>query len=342
MNLQDLWFVLVVVLLTGYVVLDGFDLGVGVLYPVLGKSDGERTALRHAIGPVWDGNEVWLLTAGGALFAAFPPVYATVFSGFYLAMMLVLFGLIFRAVAIEYRSRDAGWARLWDWAFFGGSLLPALLVGVAAGNLARGVALDADGEFSGTFFGLLNPYSLVVGVLGLVTFCLHGAGWAALKTDGPLQMRAARLRRGLLGLFVLLAGITTIWSAFAADDRFSGTVTSVLGWVFIILLLAAVVLAAAGNARRNDLRAFLGSGLAILSLMGIWAAGSFPDLVPSLEDPALSLTAQNSSSSDLTLQVMSIIALIGVPIVLAYTALIYRTFASRVHVAGVGEEEGGY
>lgn len=342
MSLQDLWFILVAVLFTGYVVLDGFDLGIGTLYPALGKTEDERTALRHAIGPFWDGNEVWLLTAGGAMFAAFPPVYATAFSGFYLALMLVLFGLIFRAVSIEYRSRDAAWGRFWDWAFFVGSLVPALLVGVAAGNLARGLEITAQGEYGGSFFDLLNPYSLVVGVLGLVTFCLHGAGWAALKTDGRLQARAARMRRGLLGLFVLMLAATSIYTAFAAEARFDGTLGSVLGWVFIVVVLAAVVLAAAGNARGNDLWAFLGSAGAIAGLMGVWAVGMFPDLIPARNNAELSLTAANSSSSDLTLQVMSIIALIGVPIVLAYTILIYRTFAHRINVAGVGEEEGGY
>ena len=172
-TLSVLWFALVGVLLAGYAVFDGFDLGVGALYPFLGKSAEDKQVMRNAIGPVWDGNEVWLLTGGGALFAAFPAVYATVFSGFYLALMLVLFALIFRAVSFEYRAHDPAWAGVWDWAFFLGSALPALLFGVAVGNIVRGVPLGADGEFAGSFFTLLNPYALVIGVTA-ASFTLHG------------------------------------------------------------------------------------------------------------------------------------------------------------------------
>ena len=194
MTLQWLWFVLVGVLLTGYAVLDGFDLGAGVLYPFIARTDAEKNLIRGSIGPVWDGNEVWLLTGGGALFAAFPAVYASTFSGFYLAIMLVLFGLILRAVSIEYRGRDEGFKRLWDAAFFVGSLLPALLVGVAVGNVIRGIPLDAHGDYTGTFFQLLNWYSLLIGLLGLCAIVTHGAAWLALKLDGPVQERAVKVR----------------------------------------------------------------------------------------------------------------------------------------------------
>jgi cytochrome d ubiquinol oxidase subunit II len=180
MTLADVWFVLVAVLLTGYAVLDGFDLGAGVLYPFLGRTEEQKATIRSAIGPVWDGNEVFLVAGGGALFAAFPPVYAMTFSGFYLAIMLFLFGLIFRAVSMEFHHRDEKWARVWDAGFFVGSLLPALLAGVALGNVIRGVPLDANGDYTGTFLELLNPYSLLIGVTGRRASSSagpHGSGW---------------------------------------------------------------------------------------------------------------------------------------------------------------------
>jgi cytochrome d ubiquinol oxidase subunit II len=179
MTLANIWFFLVAFLLTGYVVLDGFDLGAGVLYPFLGRSEADRAVIRASIGPVWDGNEVWLLTGGGAIFAAFPMVYAMTFSGFYLAIMLVLFGLILRAVSLEFRHSDTAWSRVWDGAFFLGSLVPSLLVGVALGNVIRGVPMDAQGNYIGTFWDLLNPYSLLVGITGLCLITQHGAAWLA-------------------------------------------------------------------------------------------------------------------------------------------------------------------
>ncbi len=190
MGLQTTWYVLIAVLLAGYAVLDGFDLGIGAIYPYVAGSKGDRAALRASIGPVWDGNEVWLVTGAGALFAAFPPVYAMAFSGFYMAIMLVLLGLILRAVALEFRHRDDRRAVLWDAAFHIGSVLPALLLGVAVGNVIRGVPLTAAGDYSGTFWQLLNPFSLLVGITGLAMFVSHGAAWAALKTEGMLHLRA--------------------------------------------------------------------------------------------------------------------------------------------------------
>ena len=202
-----IWFALVGVLLAGYAVFDGFDLGVGTLYPFLGKSDEDKAVMRASVGPVWDGNEVWLLTGGGALFAAFPAVYATVFSGFYLALMLVLFALIFRAVSFEFHAHDKEWGSVWDWAFFGGSALPSLLFGVAVGNIVLGVPLDADGEFAGNFFTLLgfeqgfNPFPLVIGVLGLSMILVQGASWLAVKSEGDLYERTVAMRSTLAWVF---------------------------------------------------------------------------------------------------------------------------------------------
>ena len=202
--LAIIWFLLIGVLIFGYFALDGFDLGAGVLYPVLGRSEADRAVIRRSIGPVWDGNEVWLLTAGGALFAAFAPAYATSFSGFYLAIMLVLFGLIVRAVSLEFRAHDAAWARLYDVMFVVGSLLPALLCGVAVGNVIAGIPLDANGDFTGTFFTLLTPFTLSCGVLGLVHMLVQGSAWIALKApedaEGAELAERARALRGKLVL----------------------------------------------------------------------------------------------------------------------------------------------
>lgn len=352
MDLQWIWYVLIGVLVAGYAVLDGFDLGVGTLYPFLARDEHERRVMRRAIGPVWDGNEVWLLTAGGALFAAFPPVYATVFSGFYMALILVLVGLIFRAVSLEFRSHDPGWARVWDAAFAGGSAVPALLFGVAAGNLVRGVPLTAEGEFAGTFFTLLNPFALLVGVLGVAAFTVHGAAWIALKSDGALRGRAARVRSAVHWVFLALLAATTAAAAAAAPDHVRSTLGEPQGWAAMGLLVVGLAAARAGMTRDRDGVAFLGSALGIAGLVAIWAVGSFPYLVPGL-DGGPGLSAYTSSSSDLTLTVMLVVALIGLPLVLAYTLVVYRAFGGRIATepgpaagaaahGGAGGAEGGY
>ncbi|MHB8869369.1 MAG: cytochrome d ubiquinol oxidase subunit II [Thermoleophilia bacterium] len=342
MDLQLFWYALIGVLLAGYAVLDGFDLGVGVLYPFLPRDEAERRILRRSIGPVWDGNEVWLLTAGGALFAAFPPVYATVFSGFYLALILVLVGLIFRAVSLEFRAHDPAWARVWDAAFAGGSAVPALLFGVAAGNLVRGLPLSEDGEFAGTFFTLLNPFALLVGVLGLAMFAAHGAAWISYKSTGALRDRAARVRSVTHWLFTALLVAVTIAATVAAPEHVRSNLTEPLGWVALALLLGGLAYARLGMVRDRDRGAFLGSALGIVGLVGLWAVGSFPYLVLGL-DGGPGLSAYTESSSDLALTVMLVVVLIGLPVVLAYTALVYRVFRGRVasdDAADAGTESG--
>jgi cytochrome d ubiquinol oxidase subunit II len=332
--LPFIWYVLIGVLFVGYAVLDGFDLGTGVLYPFLGKSEEDKAVMRNAIGPVWDGNEVWLLTGGGALFAAFAPVYATVFSGFYLALMLVLFGLIFRALSIEYRSQDPSWEGFWDWAFFLGSLVPALLFGVAVGNLVAGIPLNEIGDFTGGFFSLLNPFALLLGVLGLVYFMWHGANWIALKSEGDVHARASGASSTLwivYGLAIVLAAAAT---AILEPRAFQAIVGRPVGWVFAGVLLGSLLW---GRIAKADLTRFYSSALGSVGLIGLWASATFPYMVYSTIDSAkLSLTYTNSSSSDLTLTVMLIIALIGMPLVLYYHYLVYRTFAGKV---GAGGEE---
>jgi cytochrome d ubiquinol oxidase subunit II len=332
MTLADVWFVLVAFLLTGYVILDGFDLGAGVLYPFIARSEADKATVRASIGPIWDGNEVWLITGAGAIFAAFPMVYAMAFSGFYVAIMLVLFGLILRAVSLEFRHRDPGWKGVWDGAFFLGSLVPSLLVGVALGNVIRGVPLDANGDYTGTFLELLNPYSLLVGVTGLALIVNHGVSWLAVKTEGQLHVRAGRWRTPVFLAFAALA-VATSAATIAAVPRASDNVFGrPLGWLFLALLAGALAYTL-WQQRRPDghLGAFLGSAAIIVALAGIAAVSQFPDIVPARgTPPETSLTVENAASGTLTLQVMLVIALIGVPIVLAYTVLVYRIFWGKV------------
>ena len=337
MTLGIVWFILVGVLIAGYAIFDGFDLGVGILYPFLGKSEDDKTIMRRAIGPVWDGNEVWLLTAGGALFAAFPAVYATVFSGFYIPLMLLLFALLFRAVALEFRSVDPDWVKVWDWSFVLGSTIPALLFGVAVGNIIRGLPLTVESEFiagggSPVFLGnllfALNPYSLVIGLLGLSWIVLQGATWLGVKTNGDLYERAKRARGVMLIAFAVLFAAATAATALLVPEAFAQATSSVAGWLFIVLAIAGAILVRVGS-NGKDRMAFYGSSLAGASMVGIWAVSIFPQLVPSL-GPGEALTVANSASSQLTLTVMLIIAAIGVPLVLFYFFLIYRTYAGRI------------
>jgi cytochrome bd ubiquinol oxidase subunit II len=329
MILGTVWFVLVGVLIVGYALLDGFDLGVGILYPFIAKNDHERAALRTSIGPLWDGNEVWLLTAGGALFAAFPAVYATVFSGFYLAMMLVLFCLILRAVSIEYGGKGTR-TRGWDLTFFLASTIAALLLGVALGNIVRGVPIGADGEFSGNFFDLLNPLALIIGLTGLAMVVFHGACYACLKTEGALQKRATAVRSKVHWVFLVLVALATLAAGLIVPAHVKAVVTNPVGWVAILVLIVGLVAARYAMMRKRDGLAFCGSAFGILALVGIVAVGNHPALVPALDTPERSLTIANSHSSHLTLLVMLIITCIALPIVLGYTALVYKAFWGKV------------
>jgi cytochrome d ubiquinol oxidase subunit II len=334
MALAIIWFVLVFVLLAGYAILDGFDLGVGTLHLLVPRDDRERRVSLNAIGPVWDGNEVWLLTGGGALFAAFPLVYATVFSGFYTALMLLLLALIARAVAMEFRSKveSAGWRKAWDVVFSIGSLLPGVLLGVAFGNVIRGIPIDASGDFVGTFIGLLNPFSVAVGVLTLVSFVLHGSIYLAMKSEGELQRRAARwIRPAWLGQIALFS-LVTVWATYATPQSFAGVLTNPIFWVLVSLLLGSIGFvpywACEGSGGYG--KAFAASGTSIASMIGLAAVGLFPRLVPSSLGPDFSLTIANSHSTERTLTVMLVVALIGMPLVITYTALIYRAFRGPV------------
>jgi len=329
--LRNVWYLLVGVLLAGYSVLDGFDLGIGALFPFLAKSEDEKRTLIRAIGPVWDGNEVWLLTGGGALFAAFPLAYATVFSGFYLALMLVLFALILRAVSLEFRAHDPKRRGLWEAAFVGGSALPALLFGVALGNVVVGIPLDARTEYVGNFFTLLRPLPLVFGVLGLCAFLLHGSAYAALKTEGALRARARTLAR-IMGMAV---GAAFVLSFVAVWVYLPGALKKIPAWIFSGLVFLSLTFFLSALGKGKDGRAFVFSSAVFLSLWGVVGAIHYPNLVRAT-DPSLSLTIANSSSSALTLKVMLMIALVGMPLVIGYTIFAYRVFKGKAEPGGEG------
>ena len=337
MDLNTAWFLLIGVLLTGYAILDGFDLGVGVLH-LFASDDSQRRIHLQAIGPVWDGNEVWLLTGGGSMFAAFPLVYARVFSGFYLAFMLLLVALIFRAVSIEFRGQldDTRWRRFWDWAFGLGSLLPAVLYGVAIGNVVRGLPVAADGTLNVSFLSLLNPYSLLVGVFSLVMFVMHGAAYLAARTEGELQQRMARWTTGAWTAFVILYLVVTVTTFFAAPYFFEEILGNPLLWILAAVLLGSIGYVPIAVNGKAFTRAFLASAGAIASLVGLFGLSLYPRMVPSSIDLANSLTIYNASSTPRTLTVMLIVALTGMPLVILYTAYVYRVFMGKIAITKDG------
>ena len=330
-DLNTVWFVLVGVLFAGYAMLDGFDLGIGALH-LFTKKDEERRVLLNAIGPVWDGNEVWLVTGGGALFAAFPNVYATVFSGFYLALFLLLAALIFRAVAIEFRSKrpEHWWRQTWDIGFAVGSILSSLLIGVALGNIAWGIPIDEHGEFAGTFLGLLKPYPLLVGVTTVALFMMHGAIYGVMKTEGALHDKLRGWAMNSIIFFVICATMLTMATLLYVPHMAARVRDN--PWLFSVAL--ANMLAIANIPREfhhgNDGKAFLSSCAAIITLMALFALNIFPNLVYSLPNPENSLNIHNAASSPKTLGIMLVIACIGLPVVLAYTVSIYWIFRGKV------------
>ena len=332
-DLNTIWFILIGVLFTGYAILDGFDLGVGALH-LFTKTDVERRTFLNSIGPVWDGNEVWLVTAGGALFAAFPEVYATAFSGFYLALMLLLFCLIFRAVAIEFRSKQEmlWWRRLWDVSFTVSSVVASLLIGVALGNIAIGIPLDANHEYIGTFLGMLNPYSILVGITTLALFMMHGAIYVVMKTEGGLHDKVRGWINNTIIFFIICYAITTMATLLYVPQM--ADVIKQHPILFIVPLLNMLAIA---NIPREiyhgrDWRAFLSSSCAILFLLALFGIGMFPNMIFSNPNPANSLNIYNAASSPKTLRIMLIIAALGVPAVLAYTASIYWIFRGKVKI----------
>ncbi len=336
MELQQIWIILIAVLWVGYFVLEGFDFGVGVLLPVLGKTEQDRRAMLTTLGPVWDGNEVWLLVAGGATFAAFPEWYATLFSGFYLPLLLILVGLIIRGVAFEYRSKrsSATWRRRWDLCIVIGSFIPALLWGVAFANIVRGVPMRAgdfgNSLYDGAFFNLLNPYALVGGLTTLALFVTHGAIFLALKTDGDLRVRANKVA-GQVGLVAtVIAVVFLLWTQLAYSDK---------AWTWALVVVAAVAWLAglAMNRAGREGWAFIFSAVTLAGAVVYLFSVLYPNVMPASNDPALSLTIWNASSTDYTLKIMTIVAIVFTPIVLAYQSWTYWVFRKRVSPSQISD-----
>lgn len=322
---QIIWFLLIGILLAGYAVLDGFDLGVGNLY-LFNKSNEEKDKFLSLIGPVWDSNQVWLITGGGAIFAAFPHVYATVFSGFYLALMLVLFALIFRAVSIEFQHqfKESKWQKFWDFGFSLGSILPSILFGVAIGNILRGIPLDSKFNFIGSFFGLLNPYSLAVGIFSFVMFTVQGGSFILAQTEGELNQRIKKKSETLSYIYLLLFLIISVWSYLESPQLFTNFFKYPILWILPLVVLISLISYPKILNHHKSWQSFKVSSVIIIALVGILGASLFPNLVPAINDISHSITVYNGSSSLITLKVMTIFACIGMPLVLFYTGYIYK------------------
>ncbi len=332
MSLNTLWFILEMVLFIGYFFLEGFDYGVGILLPFVGQNDLERRVVLNSIGPVWDGNEVWLLTAGGAMFAAFPNWYATLFSGFYLALFLLLIGLILRGLGLEYRSKNPGssWRNTWDWLIFVGSLLPALLWGVAFANIVRGVPIDGHMNFTGSLLTLLNPYALLGGVAFLLVFMLHGSLFLNLKTTGHVEARAKKFAT-TMSIPVAIVLLLFVIFSYVPSEVFRYSISSAL--IFVIFVIAFIaVLSVRFLVGKHGGWAFTFVGLAIaLTTTGMFL-GMYPNVMVSSTNPQWNLTIYNAASNHHSLFVMTIVALIMVPIVLAYQIWTYYIFRKRVSI----------
>jgi cytochrome d ubiquinol oxidase subunit II len=336
MDLQTIWYILIAVLFIGYFFLEGFDFGVGILMPFISRDDLDRRVVINSIGPFWDANEVWVITAGGAMFAAFPHWYATMFSGFYLALLLILVGLIVRAVGLEFRAKidDARWRRMADAGIFWGSLVPALIWGVGITNLVRGVPIGPDKNFQGNLFDLLNPFALLGGLVAIIMFALHGAVFLSLRTTGELHARAQSFARSLWlpGAAVML--VFAIWGRFETD-LFSGF--GVVPGTLPMIAAAAFIAAYVFMRLRNDGWAFAATSFTIVVATIVAFQGLYPRVMPSRLDHAFDLTIYNASSSKLTLTVMLVVALLFVPIVLLYQGWTYWVFRRRITRESIGQ-----
>ena len=328
MELNVLWFILVGVLFAGVFILEGFDYGVGILLPFAGKNDTERRVILNTIGPFWDGNEVWLLTAGGAIFAAFPNWYATLFSGFYLAFFLILLGLIVRGVAIDFRSKvdSAAWRKTWDGLFFIGSLLPALLFGVAVSNFLTGVPIDANMEFVGNLFTLITPYTLLGGIVFVLVFAFHGALFLSLKSGVPELNERVKAYSVKIGVAML--AVTVAWVVYGA--LITGILSSMNAVIAVALAALSLIISVVLQMKGRSGLAFVASIFAILCVTVMVFATMFPNVLISTLDPLWSLTIYNASSSPYTLKIMTIVAVTLVPIVLCYQAWSFWMFRKRV------------
>ncbi|WP_432156536.1 MULTISPECIES: cytochrome d ubiquinol oxidase subunit II [unclassified Streptomyces] len=331
MELHDVWFVLIAVLWIGYFFLEGFDFGVGILTKLLARDRAEKRVLINTIGPVWDGNEVWLLTAGGATFAAFPEWYATLFSGFYLPLLIILVCLIVRGVAFEYRAKrpEESWQRNWETAIFWSSLVPALLWGVAFGNIVRGVQIDQNHEYVGDFWDLLNPYALLGGLVTLTLFTFHGAVFTALKTVGDIRERARKLALQVGIATAALSLVFLLWTQIDSGDAKS--------LVALVVAVAALVAALVANQAGREGWSFALSGVTIVAAVAMLFLTLFPNVMPSTLDAGWSLTVTNASSSGYTLKIMTWCAAVATPVVLLYQGWTYWVFRKRIGTQHIAE-----
>ncbi len=331
MELQSIWFFLWGLLWAVFFMTDGFDFGIGTLYPFLGKTDHDKRVMINSIGPLWDGNEVWLITAGGVTFAAFPKVYATMFSSLYTPLMLILFALIFRGVAFEFRGKinSKGWKKLWDTFIFLGSFLPALLFGVAFANIFQGIPFDEKGIYHGNTLKLLNPYGLLGGALFVLLFLQHGANWLNIKTTGELRQRAINVSKKIWLILVPVAVIFLIASYVATDLYVNYFKTPAL-FLVIVITVAALFATRIFIANQHYFKAWFASALTIVGATFFGIIGLFPRLFPSSMDNGFSLTAFNASSSPLTLKIMLGVVLVFIPLVIIYQAWCYHFFRHPV------------
>ncbi len=335
MDLNTVWFALVAVLFMGFFFLEGFDYGVGILHPFVARTDEERRAVIHTIGPVWDGNEVWMITAGGAIFAAFPQWYATLFSGFYLALFLMLVALILRGVGFEFRQKvdQPGWRSFWDGMIFLGSLVPALLWGVAVANLVRGVPIGADMNYQGSFWTLLNPYGLLGGVAAIAVFTFHGANFLSLKLPEAMADRARAAARASAPVAVILA-VLFVLGGYAYG--LFGREGQLLAYLFAVLAALGLLAGWFFRVQGEDALAFWATGLGVLFATATVFAGLYPYVMPSTLNPEWGLTIHNASASPYTLRVMTYVALVFTPLVLLYQGWTYWVFRGRVELGGKG------
>jgi len=334
MDLNAIWYVLFVIIIAGYLILDGFDMGVGILHLFAARTDAERRVSINSIGPVWDGNEVWLVLGGGALFAAFPLVYASLFSGFYTALMLVLLVMILRTVAIEFRSKRPGrrWRASWDFIFWIASFSLALLFGVAFGNIMSGVPVDANGNIQASLISLLTHFALLVGLTTVSMFALHGAIYLTMKTDGEMQARVRRWIPTLIAVFFGLTTVVVISTVLFHQQLDTTYMNNIWFIIFPAAALATCITAWRLLRHGREFWAFVASGATIALLIFSVAIGMFPNLLYSTIDPQYNLTVYNSASESNTLTVMLIIAVIGMPIVLLYTAGVYYFFRGKTEL----------
>lgn len=341
MDLATIWFLLWGLLWAVYFITDGSDLGIGVLLPFLGRDETRRRIMHRVVGPLWDGNEVWLLTAGGVTFAAFPKMYAVMFSTFYTPLMLLLFALIFRGVSFEFRTQVASnrWRRLWDASIFLGSLLPAILLGAAFGNLFRGLPIDGQGVLHGSLLTFLNPYGLLVGVLFLLFFLVHGATMLAAKSEGDLR-RDAAAAAGRLWYGLLVAAVVTLAASAWSTGLYANYLAQPVLFAIVGLAVAALVLVKVFLASEKYWRAWFASAVFMLGVTYFGIVGLYPIMLPSTLDPAFSIDLQGAASSPLTLKIMLGLALVFVPVVLAYQIKVNLLFKGQVTETDLEAEEG--